>query len=61
MFRSHVTVLGGNHSTGEIGRFMFDVIKKRPFDDPGVVIEDDVWVGASATILPGVNGIRLRY
>jgi acetyltransferase-like isoleucine patch superfamily enzyme len=55
MFGPHVTVLGGNHNTGAIGRFMYDVMEKRPFDDPGVVIEDDVWVGASATILPGVR------
>lgn len=55
MFGPHVTVLGGNHNTGEIGRFMFDVKEKRSFDDPGVDIEDDVWVGASATILPGVS------
>lgn len=55
MFGPHVTIMGGNHNTGVVGRFMADVTEKRPQDDPGVVIEDDVWVGANATILPGVT------
>lgn len=55
MFGPRVAILGGNHNTGEVGRFMFDVQEKRPGDDPGVIIEDDVWIGASAIILPGVT------
>jgi acetyltransferase-like isoleucine patch superfamily enzyme len=55
MFGPYVTVLGGNHNTREAGRFMFDVSEKREGDDPGVVIEDDVWVGAGAVILGGVT------
>lgn len=55
MFGPRVAILGGNHNTGEVGRFMFDVHEKRPGDDPGVIIEDDVWVGASVIILPGVT------
>jgi maltose O-acetyltransferase len=55
MFGPHVTIMGGNHNTGEMGRFMADVTEKREDDDPGVVIEDDVWIGASALILPGVT------
>jgi acetyltransferase-like isoleucine patch superfamily enzyme len=54
MFGPHVTVIGGNHNTDEIGQFMTKVNHKRPGDDLGVVIEDDVWVGAGATILCGV-------
>jgi len=55
MFGAHVTVLGGNHNTREIGRYMCDVTEKMPADDPGVVIEDDVWIGASVVITPGVT------
>lgn len=55
MFGPHVTVVGGGHNTAEIGRFMFDVTEKRPGDDRGVIIEDDVWVGIRAIILRGVT------
>ena len=54
MFGPRVTVIGGNHNTAEMGQFMTKVTHKRPGDDLGVVIEDDVWVGAGATILRGV-------
>jgi maltose O-acetyltransferase len=54
MFGPHVSVLAGNHNTAELGRFMFDVMEKRDGDDLGVVIEDDVWIGARAVILDGV-------
>ncbi len=55
MFGPHVTLIGGGHNTAEVGRFMYDVAEKRPGDDLGVVIEDDVWVGARAVILRGVT------
>jgi maltose O-acetyltransferase len=57
MFGPEVTVMGGNHRVTLVGRFMADVgdDEKRPEDDLGVVIEDDVWVGARATILHGVT------
>ncbi len=29
--------------------------EKRPSDDPGVVIEDDVWIGTRAIILAGAR------
>jgi maltose O-acetyltransferase len=29
--------------------------EKRPQDDPGVVIEDDVWIGTRAVVLAGVK------
>lgn len=57
MFGPGVTVRGGNHRTDIVGvpmRMIGDDLK-RPEDDPGVVIEDDVWVGGGATILGGVT------
>jgi len=58
MFGPNVLIRGGNHNTGVIGEFMFDVKEKREFDDEDVIISDDVWVGAGATILKGVNIAR---
>ena len=58
MFGPRVTIMGGDHNSGVIGRFMIEVKEKRPEDDQPVVIEDDVWVGASATILKGVRVCR---
>lgn len=55
MFGPNSTILGGDHNTGCIGRFMFDVKDKRPDDDIDVVVEDDVWIGARAIILKGVR------
>jgi acetyltransferase-like isoleucine patch superfamily enzyme len=55
MFGPFVSVIGGGHNTAEIGRFMVDVTEKRAGDDLGVVIEDDVWVGARVVILRGVT------
>lgn len=54
MFGPQVAVIGGNHNTSIVGQFMSDVKEKRPQDDCGVVIEDDVWVGSRALILQGV-------
>jgi acetyltransferase-like isoleucine patch superfamily enzyme len=57
MFGPQVTVRGGNHRIDVIGRYMFSIndSEKRPQDDPGVVIEDDVWIGTRAIILAGVR------
>lgn len=55
MFGPRVTVVGGNHNTGVVGQFMYDVHEKRPEDDQDVVFEDDVWVGSGAVILKGVR------
>jgi acetyltransferase-like isoleucine patch superfamily enzyme len=54
MFGPQVMLIGGVHNTSVVGQFMFDVTEKCPDDDRGVVIEDDVWVGARAMILQGV-------
>ena len=55
MLAPHVTIVGGDHNTSVVGRFMFDVKVKRPEDDQAVTIEDDVWVGTGAIILKGVR------
>jgi acetyltransferase-like isoleucine patch superfamily enzyme len=55
MFGPNVTIIGGDHNTSLVGKFMYDVTEKRPEDDQPVVVEDDVWVGAGATILKGVR------
>ena len=57
IFGPEVTIRGGNHRTDLVGRFMFDVTdaEKRPEDDLGVVVEDDVWIGTRAVIVHGVT------
>lgn len=57
MFGPEVTIRGGNHRIDIVGRNMIDVgeNEKRPEDDPGVVIEDDVWIGTRAVILAGIT------
>lgn len=53
MFGPQVVIIGGGHNTSVLEQFMSDISEKRPEDDRGVVIEDDVWVGARAMILRG--------
>jgi acetyltransferase-like isoleucine patch superfamily enzyme len=55
MLGPHVMIIGGDHNTSVIGRFMYDVREKRPQDDQDVVIEDDVWICAGAVILKGTR------
>lgn len=57
LFGPEVTIRGGNHRTDLVGRFIFDVTngEKRPEDDLGVVVEDDVWIGTRAVIVHGVR------
>jgi len=55
MFGPNVTIVGGDHNTSVVGRFMTEVEEKRPEDDLDVIIEDDVWVCAGAVILKGVR------
>ncbi|TFC63502.1 acyltransferase [Cryobacterium sp. TMT2-15-1] len=56
-FGPTVTIRGGNHRFDIVGVPINAVTDsmKRPEDDLGVVIEDDVWVGGGATILHGVT------
>jgi acetyltransferase-like isoleucine patch superfamily enzyme len=55
MFGPNVTVLGGDHRIDVVGVAMADVDDKRPDDDRGVTIGDDVWIGAGAIVLQGVS------
>ena len=55
MLGPNVTIIGGNHNTSVVGKYMYDVREKRPGDDQDVVVEEDVWIGAGATVLKGVR------
>jgi len=57
LFGPNVTIIGGNHSSHIVGKYMFDykLSEKLPSDDAPVIIEDDVWVGTGAIILKGVT------
>jgi maltose O-acetyltransferase len=55
MFGSEVAVIGGGHNAGVVGAPMAGVFVKTGNEDLGVVIEDDVWIGARAIILRGVT------
>lgn len=56
IFGPEVTIRGGNHRTDLQGISISQVKDgmKRPEDDRGVVIGNDVWVGTRAIILHGV-------
>jgi acetyltransferase-like isoleucine patch superfamily enzyme len=56
-FGPNVTIVGGNHSTHIIGKYMadYELSDKLEADDQDVIIETDVWVGAEACILKGVR------
>jgi acetyltransferase-like isoleucine patch superfamily enzyme len=55
MLGPSVVIIGGNHNTTVVGKYMYDVKEKRPQDDEDVILEDDVWIGSRATILKGVR------
>ena len=55
MLGPEVLIIGGGHNTSKVGRFMSEVKEKTGNEDLGVVIEDDVWIGARAVILRGVR------
>jgi acetyltransferase-like isoleucine patch superfamily enzyme len=55
MLGPNVIMMGGNHNTSIIGKYMFDVKEKNETDDGPIFIEDDVWIGAGAIILKGVT------
>jgi|TARA_B100000768_G_scaffold166093_1_gene169154 acetyltransferase-like isoleucine patch superfamily enzyme len=54
LFGPNVTIMGGDHNTSIIGKYIYDVKYKDIVNDLPVVIEDDVWVAANVTILKGV-------
>ena len=55
MFGPNVTIMGGDHNTKKIGKYMFDVEEKLPENDLPIVIKDDVWIGTGSIILKGVT------
>ncbi len=55
MFGPEVVIIGGGHNMKVVGRFMTTVTEKSGDEDLGVVIEDDVWIGARALLLRGVR------
>ena len=55
MFGPNVTIMGGDHNTTTIGKYMFDVEEKLPNNDLPIVIKDDVWIGCNSIILKGVT------
>lgn len=57
MFGPGVTVVTGDHRIDVVGKYMTQLTEtdKLPENDQDVVIEDDVWIGANATILKGVT------
>ncbi len=57
MFGPRINIVTGDHRTDVLGKYMCTITDadKRPEDDQDVVIEDDVWIGANATILKGVT------
>ena len=54
MFGPGVNLHGGNHVMDRIGVYM-DQVQKKFGDDPDLIVEDDVWVGANAIILGGIT------
>ena len=50
-----VTIITGEHPVDPRGRYICDIREKSPGEDQAVNIGDDVWIGAGATILKGVE------
>jgi len=55
MFGPNVTIIGGDHNSSVIGKYMFDTQDKLPENDLPIIIKDDVWIGTRAIILKGVT------
>ena len=57
MFGPGVTIVTGDHRIDVMGKYMIQLTAadKLPENDMDVIIEDDVWIGANATILKGVT------
>jgi len=48
-------IVAGGHNTDVLGEFMSSMTSKSGDEDPGVRIDDGVWVGAKAVILRGAE------
>ena len=55
VFGPSPTIVTGNHRIDMVGKFIVDSHEKLPENDKEVNIEDDVWEGATVTILMGVT------
>lgn len=56
IFGPYVVIIGGNHVTSTVGKFIYDVRDQYPPElNQEVIIEDDVWIGTRAVILTGVT------
>ncbi len=55
LFGPNVSVITGDHPIDLRGKFIFDIHEKSPGEDLPVFISDDVWIGAGATVLKGVE------
>ena len=55
MLGPNVTMMGGDHNSTVVGKYMYDTHEKLPENDLPIIIEDDVWIGTGAIILKGVR------
>lgn len=55
MLGPNVSLIAGDHVFDIPGRYMAEIHEKRSTDDVPIVIEEDVWIGANATVLKGVT------
>lgn len=55
MLGPNVTMMGGDHNSSVIGKYMYDIHEKLPENDLPIIVEDDVWIGTGAIILKGVR------
>ncbi len=51
----NVTIVNGDHSIRRVGIPIIDNHEKLPGDDADIIIGDESWIGANATILKGVE------
>ncbi|MGB0879309.1 MAG: acyltransferase [Polaribacter sp.] len=56
MFGPNVTIIGGDHDSTQVGRFMINISnKEKTIQTPTpILIETDTWIGANSIILKGV-------
>ena len=50
-----MSIITGDQPIDLRGKYIFDILDKKPGEDLPVIINDDVWVGAGVTILKGVT------
>ena len=55
MFGPNVCIVGGNHNTEVLGKYMYDIKEKKAHHDKPVIIKNDVWIGNRAMIMSGVT------